>query len=184
MGVQHDDIDHTGITGVGGALTVQEEGSPLSTAATTLNFTGSLVTASGSGATKTIDVPGLTSAQADCTASVTLTADTIADVTGCSLTLSVAGTYLLMAQAIFTATTSARDYTLAAITTSANAKVSEVRGGVTNAMPESLFLAAIVTIGSSTTYKLRGQSSRTNNTVTRYGSGTDIGTRLISVRIA
>lgn len=39
-------------------LTVQDEGTPLSTGATTLNFTGSGVTASGTGATKTINVPG------------------------------------------------------------------------------------------------------------------------------
>jgi len=39
-------------------LTVQEEGSSLSTAASTLNFVGSGVTASGTGATKTITIPG------------------------------------------------------------------------------------------------------------------------------
>jgi len=42
--------------GGGSSLTVQEEGSSLSTAATTLNFVGSGVTASGTGATKTITV--------------------------------------------------------------------------------------------------------------------------------
>ena len=42
----------------GSSLTVQEEGSSLSTAATTLNFVGSGVTASGTGATKTITVAG------------------------------------------------------------------------------------------------------------------------------
>ena len=42
----------------GSSLTVQEEGSSLSTAATTLNFVGSGVTASGSGATKTITISG------------------------------------------------------------------------------------------------------------------------------
>ena len=42
----------------GGSLTVQEEGSSLSTAATTLNFVGSSVTATGSGATKTITISG------------------------------------------------------------------------------------------------------------------------------
>ena len=40
----------------GGSITVQEEGSSLSTAATTLNFVGAGVTATGSGATKTITV--------------------------------------------------------------------------------------------------------------------------------
>ena len=39
-------------------ITIQDEGTPLSTLATTLNFTGSGVTASGTGATKTIDVTG------------------------------------------------------------------------------------------------------------------------------
>ena len=41
-----------------GGITVQEEGSALSTAATTLNFVGSSVTASGTGATKTITISG------------------------------------------------------------------------------------------------------------------------------
>ena len=39
-------------------ITVQEGGSSLSTAATTLNFTGSAITATGTGATKTINVTG------------------------------------------------------------------------------------------------------------------------------
>ena len=43
---------------VAAGITVQEEGSALSTAATTLNFVGSSVTASGTGATKTITISG------------------------------------------------------------------------------------------------------------------------------
>lgn len=39
-------------------VTVQEEGSALSTSATTLNFTGAAVTASGTGTTKTINITG------------------------------------------------------------------------------------------------------------------------------
>lgn len=42
----------------GGAITVQDEGSSLATSATTLNFVGSGVTASGTGATKTITISG------------------------------------------------------------------------------------------------------------------------------
>lgn len=42
----------------GSALTVQDEGGSLATAATTLNFVGAGVTASGTGATKTITIPG------------------------------------------------------------------------------------------------------------------------------
>tara|TARA_B100001287_G_scaffold26558_1_gene19185 strand:+ start:323 stop:2122 length:1800 start_codon:yes stop_codon:yes gene_type:complete len=44
--------------GGGSSLTIQDEGSALSTAATTLNFVGSAVTASGTGATKTITITG------------------------------------------------------------------------------------------------------------------------------
>ena len=44
--------------GGGSTLTVQDEGSSLSTDATTLNFVGSGVTASGTGASKTITISG------------------------------------------------------------------------------------------------------------------------------
>ncbi len=48
--------DQTG--GGGGGVTVQDEGSALSTTGTTLNFVGAGVTASGTGATKTITISG------------------------------------------------------------------------------------------------------------------------------
>ena len=44
--------------GGGSSITVQDEGSSLSTAATTINFVGNGVVASGSGATKTITIAG------------------------------------------------------------------------------------------------------------------------------
>ena len=43
---------------VGGAITIQDEGTSLSTAATTINFVGPGVTATGTGATKTITISG------------------------------------------------------------------------------------------------------------------------------
>jgi len=54
---------YTGAKGVGGGgggggVTVQDEGTTLSTTATTLNFVGSGVVASGTGATKTITISG------------------------------------------------------------------------------------------------------------------------------
>lgn len=48
----------TNITTVNGAITVQEEGVSLSTAAAILNFVGAGVTATGTGTTKTITIPG------------------------------------------------------------------------------------------------------------------------------
>ena len=52
------DYDWVAQTGGGGSLTIQDEGTGLSTAATTLNFVGAGVTASGTGATKTITISG------------------------------------------------------------------------------------------------------------------------------
>lgn len=48
----------------GGGVTVEDEGTPLSTTATTLDFVGAGVTATGSGATKTITIPGGTGDEA------------------------------------------------------------------------------------------------------------------------
>jgi hypothetical protein len=45
-------------TGGGGSLTVEDEGTPLATSATTLNFVGAGVAATGAGATKTITISG------------------------------------------------------------------------------------------------------------------------------
>ena len=50
--------DGSSLTGIAAGVTVQDEGSALSTAGTTLNFVGSGVVASGNGATKTITISG------------------------------------------------------------------------------------------------------------------------------
>ena len=50
--------DGSNLQGVVSGVTIQEEGTPLSTQATTLNFVGDNVTASGTGATKTITIGG------------------------------------------------------------------------------------------------------------------------------
>ena len=49
-------VGNLGISGGGSSLTIQDEGSALSTAATTLNFVGAGVEATGTGATKTITI--------------------------------------------------------------------------------------------------------------------------------
>ena len=54
-----DKITFASSGGGGGALTIQDEGTSLSTAGTTLNFTGAGVTASGTSSTKTIDITPL-----------------------------------------------------------------------------------------------------------------------------
>lgn len=58
--LSNDDFDFDWAPGGGGGNTilVEDEGVPLATAATTLNFVGAGVTASGAGAVKTITIPG------------------------------------------------------------------------------------------------------------------------------
>ena len=65
---------------VGGQITIQEEGSDLSTAATTLNFVGDGVTASGTGSTKTITIVGSdTDAIVDADADTHIKVEAVAD---------------------------------------------------------------------------------------------------------
>ena len=45
-------------SGGGGSLTIQDEGSSLANAGTTINFVGAGVTATGTGSTKTVTIPG------------------------------------------------------------------------------------------------------------------------------
>tara|TARA_Y100000356_G_scaffold132237_1_gene137194 strand:+ start:465 stop:1898 length:1434 start_codon:yes stop_codon:yes gene_type:complete len=81
--------------GIGGGgssgVTVQEEGSALSTAGTTLNFVGAGVTASGTGATKTITIPGGASQNLFDKIAVSGQSNVVADSATDTLTL-VAGT--------------------------------------------------------------------------------------------
>ena len=69
----------------GGGITVQDEGNPLATVATVINFTGSGVVASGTGATKTITISGGGSgavARSEVSASTgSIAADATADIT-------------------------------------------------------------------------------------------------------
>ena len=85
------DAQQVTIAASGGGVTIQEEGSSLSTAATTLNFTGAAVTASGSGATKTIDVTGGAITVQEEGSSLSTAATTL-NFTGSAVTASGTGT--------------------------------------------------------------------------------------------
>ena len=76
-------------SGGGSGITVQEEGSALSTAGTTLNFVGSGVTASGTGATKTITISG---GGGGSTGDLAITGSTISSPSNGDLTLQTSGT--------------------------------------------------------------------------------------------
>ena len=71
-------VGGTDNTGGSSTVTVQDEGSSLSTAATTLNFVGAGVTAAGTGTTKTITVPAGTDINSLASAVIDTTADSFA----------------------------------------------------------------------------------------------------------
>jgi hypothetical protein len=80
-----DEVDVTIAASVSGSgLTVEDEGTPLATDATTLDFVGAGVTASGAGATKTITIPGGggTSDDNEASASVLIDATSTGDAGG------------------------------------------------------------------------------------------------------
>jgi hypothetical protein len=85
---------------VGSSLTVKDEGGALTTDATTLDFVGSGVTASGTGATKTITIPGATgltvkdeggALTTDATTLDFVGAGVVASGTGATKTITIAG---------------------------------------------------------------------------------------------
>ena len=76
----------------GGEITVKNAGSSLATAATSLDFTGAGVTASGTGANKTINIPG-GGLQSRTTSNGTTAS--VANNTAADLTIAAAKTYVL-----------------------------------------------------------------------------------------
>jgi len=127
-------------------------------------------------------VPTVPYVTADSSADVSLTGDAIADATGVSISLA-AGTWLVLGVVTFSAATAARDYCLMQITTAADAVVGEARGAVSSGSPEAWSTHAVVAPGTTTTYKIRGQSGRTGNKILQYGQGTNIGTRITAIRL-
>jgi len=87
------------ITGAaGGALTIQDEGSSLSTAGTTLNFVGSGVVATGTGTTKTITIAGGSANTGD----ITFVGSTMISPSNADITLNPAGTGKVNINAVYT----------------------------------------------------------------------------------
>jgi len=83
------------INAAGGALTIQEEGVSLATDATTLNFVGSGVTASGTGATKTITITGGGGSGLQARTTAQGATASIADGASSNITIATAKTYAL-----------------------------------------------------------------------------------------
>ena len=113
---------------------------------------------------------GLTTAEAFVTGTTSLSAATYADITGASITLA-AGTWLILAHVYATDTTTTAGLLVAAITDNSNNLVTEgsqsiPAGTATVSTWGHVSLSAIVSPGSSTTYKLRGARGTTTATAT------------------
>ena len=83
------------INAAGGALTIQEEGVSLATDATTLNFVGAGVTASGIGATKTITITGGGGSGLQARTTANAATGSIADGASANIQIVAAKTYAL-----------------------------------------------------------------------------------------
>ena len=83
------------INAAGGALTIQEEGVSLATDATTLNFVGAGVTASGTGATKTITITGGGGSGLQARTTANAATGSIADGASANIQIIAAKTYAL-----------------------------------------------------------------------------------------
>ena len=115
----------------GSTLTVQDEGSALSTAASTINFVGAGVTATGTGATKTITIPGGTGANQslDTTDSVTFAGVTTTNFTvNGSGTVNFTGTEITLTASNRTKV-SGSPFRLGRITTAQRNAISSPTGG-------------------------------------------------------
>jgi hypothetical protein len=160
------------------------------------------ITAAGFGITG-LPTPAvaLTTASAYATATTAISAATYADITGCSVSLA-AGTWLVFGHVVaFAANTIIQVFV--AITHSDNTVISEsaisrpASGTASLNSPISVSWFAIVTPGSTTTYKLRGARGLTThtgtwtamdgngvNTTNHATNNTDKGTGIFAVRIA
>jgi hypothetical protein len=146
-------------------------------------------------------IGALTSSQSFATATTSISAATYADVTGPSV-VCAAGTWLLLATIVASVITTTAGIVVAAITDSANAVICEAAqsmgiGTASVAQNGTIHLAAVVTIGSQTTYKLRAARGTTTytstvvimdgaslNTANNTTDNSDKGTVLIAIRLA
>lgn len=129
--------------GGGSAITIQDEGSTLPTAATTINFVGTGVQAFGAGATKTITISGGGSGLNTRTSTNTLNSSIAADAT-VNFDLSAAKTFVLYSIEV----SGAAWVRLYIDTASRTADASRLRGN--DPAPDAGVIAEVITTGSET----------------------------------
>jgi len=141
-------------SGGGSGITVQDEGSALSTAGTTLNFVGSGVTASGTGATKTITISGGGGSTGD----LAITGSTISSPSNGDLTLQTSGTGGIVLNPAGTFADYREDtYSSAATTATRNAGMTRIADYIENANGNRAYR------NNSMYVKLTGSDSSSSN---------------------
>jgi len=128
-------------------------------------------------------VPTVPYQVADCSADVNLSTDTPADATSATLTLA-AGTYLLLGVATLSLA-GATTYGICYVTNAADTVIAEGRQTVISNSPQTIHaVPTIVSPGTSTVYKIRGQvGTTTTGKILRYSEGSNVGTRLTAIRL-
>ena len=134
--------DQTG--GGGSSLSIQDEGSALSTAATTLNFVGAGVTASGTGAVKTITIAGGGGSGLQSRQTFNAATSAIADGAVGNITITAYKTYSLLK----IQTSAAAWVTLYTDQTSRTADAG--RSEATDPLPGSGVIAEVITTAAQT----------------------------------
>jgi|SRR6185369_204527 len=127
-----------------------------------------------------------TTAHAECSAdSGSLTANTITDATGVSVSLA-AGTWDLTGIITFRCSSGVAGYCYAQFRDGANADAGGGARGYLAASGEfvTLALTARVTPSGTTTYKVSGQTGQTGDLIKKFVNGTVIGTMITATKVA
>jgi hypothetical protein len=122
----------------------------------------------------------ITNVTADCTADAGMSADTPTDATGASISLA-AGDWLIFGD-LEIAVGTGPTYVLMLITDASNAIVGGAKGGAPSSTTVHMSQHAKVSPGSTTTYKLRGQSG--SGTIKKLSDTGAIATRITAIKLA
>jgi hypothetical protein len=153
------------VAGVSSTITVKNSGSTLSTAVSTLNFTGAGVTASGSGSNITVNIPGTALSILDEGATISSTVNSI-NFTGSGVTATGSGTNVT----VDISGGGGSSLSLAAVGAAPNANAATLSGSVLNLQPASDTFPGVITTG---TQNLAGNKTLKGILITMPFGGSD-----------
>jgi hypothetical protein len=153
------------VAGVSSTITVKNSGSTLSTAVSTLNFTGAGVTASGSGSNIIVNIPGTALSILDEGATISSTVNSI-NFTGSGVTATGSGTNVT----VDISGGGGSSLSLAAVGAAPNANAATLSGSVLNLQPASDTFPGVITTG---TQNLAGNKTLKGILITMPFGGSD-----------